>query len=240
MTSAQIIERLVKCLEGAQAHLLTPNVRSLEWWLQLDRHMSDIIGTWLLLTPALLRATFAKAQAGAQAGTAPGSPQEAPKPAETTQGSPQAPPAVQEPPKAPEPAPGKPAPKPKPAPKAKPAPEPAGKYTQGGTQGMGFANPAGHACEPACPKCEARMQDERLTKKKASAPDFRCLNAKANKPCKGVFWPKEFQSLWEGANEGTSVPKHYVSESVDSLERKLSAATWRLVVPNVKDPEPAS
>lgn len=38
---------------------------------------------------------------------------------------------------------------------------------------------------PSCPKCGGRMFDNRLTKRSAKAPDFRCRD----RSCDGVVWP---------------------------------------------------
>lgn len=45
------------------------------------------------------------------------------------------------------------------------------------------------ADEPACPKCQGRMYDNRLSKKNPKAPDYKCQRS----ACGGVIWPtKQF------------------------------------------------
>jgi hypothetical protein len=39
--------------------------------------------------------------------------------------------------------------------------------------------------EPSCPKCGGRMWDNRLSKKNAKAPDYKCRS----RSCDGVIWP---------------------------------------------------
>lgn len=39
--------------------------------------------------------------------------------------------------------------------------------------------------EPSCPKCGARMWDNRLSKRNPKAPDYKCRN----RSCDGVIWP---------------------------------------------------
>jgi hypothetical protein len=39
--------------------------------------------------------------------------------------------------------------------------------------------------DPPCPKCAGKMHDNRLSKKNAKAPDFKCRDKK----CDGVYWP---------------------------------------------------
>ena len=41
------------------------------------------------------------------------------------------------------------------------------------------------ADSPGCPKCGGSMWDNRLTKRNAKAPDFKCRN----RSCTGVIWP---------------------------------------------------
>lgn len=43
------------------------------------------------------------------------------------------------------------------------------------------------ASEVHCPKCGGRMWDNRLTKRNAKAPDYRCRN----RGCDGVIWPSQ-------------------------------------------------
>lgn len=45
--------------------------------------------------------------------------------------------------------------------------------------------PAPAADEPSCPKCGGRMWDNRVTKRNAKAPDFKCRD----RSCDGVVWP---------------------------------------------------
>lgn len=48
-------------------------------------------------------------------------------------------------------------------------------------------SPARALDEEQCPKCGGRMWDNRLTKKNAKAPDFKCRD----RSCDGVIWPEK-------------------------------------------------
>ncbi len=57
--------------------------------------------------------------------------------------------------------------------------------------------------ERPCPRCGGRMWDNRLTKRNAKAPDFRCRD----RACDGVVWPaKEERRDEVPAGEGAELP----------------------------------
>ena len=45
---------------------------------------------------------------------------------------------------------------------------------------------------PACPKCNGRMWDNRVSKRNPKAPDFKCRN----RSCDGVLWPGQHRSAF--------------------------------------------
>lgn len=61
---------------------------------------------------------------------------------------------------------------------------------------VGDSQTSSPVTEVTCPKCGGAMYDNRLTKTKATQPDFKCKNYKN---CEGVIWPpKELVALGGG------------------------------------------
>lgn len=97
--------------------------------------------------------------------------------------------------------------------------------------GLGEASSAGTTAEedPACPKCNGRMWDNRLTKRNPKAPDFKCRD----RSCDGVVWPprpgetaepSEAPASAPAARSGGRTPTRARAASVVSAEPRFDAA----------------
>ena len=67
--------------------------------------------------------------------------------------------------------------------------------------------------EPSCPKCGARMWDNRLSKRNPKAPDFKCRN----RSCDGVIWPDKNGSGSTSKNETGPLDAEAESHETDEI-----------------------
>ena len=83
--------------------------------------------------------------------------------------------------------------------------------------------------DPACPKCNGRMWDNRLTKRNPKAPDFKCRD----RSCDGVVWPPRAGEAAEpsaapasapAARSGGRTPTRARAASAVSAEPRFDAA----------------
>lgn len=73
------------------------------------------------------------------------------------------------------------------------------------------------ADNPACPKCGGAMWDNRLSKRNAKAPDFKCRN----RSCSGVVWPG--RRVITPAIQASDVPR----PQLENAERPNASAILR-------------
>jgi hypothetical protein len=64
--------------------------------------------------------------------------------------------------------------------------------------------------EPSCPTCGGRMRDNRLSKRNAKAPDYKCRD----NSCTGAFWPNQ----WPPTPPATESQKARIAELLNTVE----------------------
>ncbi len=80
---------------------------------------------------------------------------------------------------------------------------------------------ASTAEDPACPKCNGRMWDNRLTKRNPKAPDFKCRD----RSCDGVVWPPRPGESAEGVpTKPVAAPVERTGSRATSRARATSSA----------------
>lgn len=66
--------------------------------------------------------------------------------------------------------------------------------------------------DPPCPKCKGKMYDNRLSKKSAKQPDFKCKN----KQCDGVIWPPKGSDAKPTAAAVADAEERAIGDTIDA------------------------